>query len=199
MTRHRHLAPRTGIVVRARRPALLGGVIGAGTALLAGLAVCVAVGLSSVGVHFTFGGPAAAAAVIGSGQGPTVSHDLASASSATPTSTAAGRRASADQAVSKPAAAAAKRAASQAAAKSGAQATSAPTSSPAASASAQPTATSAPAPAATSTPAPASSATPAPTESAAPVLRPSPTPTPQATQPPADSGSSECFLVIICS
>ncbi|WP_344751335.1 hypothetical protein [Gryllotalpicola koreensis] len=186
MARHRLSPMRVPFLARSRRPALLGGALGGGAALVIGLVTCAALSTTSVGVHFTFVDRAEAAVIGSIHHDPVVTRDLATAPSETPRPTP-----TASVAAHKVAAAA--QAASSAVTPTAA-ATAIPTAPPAAA----PVPTAA---AATAAPAasPSSSPSAAPTSSASPTSSPaaSPAPSPQPTNP-ITGDPVACALVIFC-
>jgi hypothetical protein len=186
MARHRDTRKRGGIVARSRRPALLGGALGGGAALVIGITACAVLSTTNVGVHFTFVDRAEAAVVGSRNYEPAVTRDLATAPSATPTPTPTSTpHATAAAQAAAAAKSAAKAAAQQAEAGQVSAATASPA--PAAEAPAAPaTAAAAPSPTPTSSPSDSAASTPA--QTSAPVA-----PTPQ----PTDGGDG-CLLLIIC-
>jgi hypothetical protein len=184
MARHRDTRKRGGIVARSRRPALLGGALGGGAALVIGITACAVLSTTNVGVHFTFVDRAEAAVVGSRNYEPAVTRDLATAPSATPTPTPTPASTAAAQAAAA-AKSAAKAAAEQASAGQVSAATASPA--PAAESPAEPApAAAAPSPTPTSSPSESAASTPA--QTSAPVA-----PTPQ----PTDGGDG-CLLLIIC-
>ncbi|GAA4191810.1 hypothetical protein GCM10022288_23200 [Gryllotalpicola kribbensis] len=188
MARHRSSPTRVPFWARSRRPAVLGGALGGGTALIAGLAVCAAISVSGAGVNFHFSDSAVAAVLGDDHAAPTVTRDLPAASSTAPTQTPSvtpsRALAQAQSAAADPASpAAATPSTTPTPAQAQAQSSSASASSvatPSATASAQPSST------------PTSSASPSSTP--APTAAPIQLPTPQ----PSEPGDEHCLLGIVC-
>ncbi|WP_162940101.1 hypothetical protein [Gryllotalpicola protaetiae] len=183
MARHRLSPRRVPFLARARRPALLGGVLGGGTALVIGVVTCAVLSTTSVGVHFTFVDRAEAAVIGVTHDQPAVTRDLATAGSPRPTPTSTPTPSAAAKT-------AARAASSASAAAQAAEPDASPSATPAAASSAAPIA---PVPSPSSSPSPAPSPSSAPSSS--PTSIPSQQPTSQPSNPPSDDG---CVLVVFC-
>jgi hypothetical protein len=180
MARHRLSPLRVPFLARARRPALLGGALGGGAALVIGVVSCVLLSTTSVGVHFTFADRAAAAVVGAPHHQPAVTRDLATAATGSPTPQSTPSRNAVAATTSRTQGAAA---------------------SPVSPLATPPAASSAAAPAAPA----ASAAIPSPSPSASPSVAPTPSPAASApaqepsSQPTAPTaGGDDCVLAILC-
>ncbi|GAA4161417.1 hypothetical protein GCM10022286_18940 [Gryllotalpicola daejeonensis] len=177
-------------LARSRRPALLGGALGGGTALVLGLTAFAIVSASSDGVHFSFSDRADAAVIGSTHDIPTVSRDLGSVTAPTPrpTPTAAPATSANAPEEKRETVQSSDAAPNTSAAKSASAAASTPAASSTPSPSA--TATVASSPAATSSPSPTS----APAQTSSPIQLPTPAPT----DPGSGDSGRLCLLGIIC-